>query len=330
MNRKVNEPIVRDYMGRTVRVGDAVRILLDPQNEFSNDDPNEHPVVNILPQEARVTLWNGQTVSTSLIELRFGHSDACDAIIAERDLLTKADKKDADALYELGLLYQPVYWRNEEGEIDRFEEHSWFERAAIEGHAAAQFEHGFEFDFDQPDEVREAFKWFIQASENGHAEACMELAEIYTVYQADEPQAVRWYRRGRELGASHDISKFVFFCGIDKPLEKNYQARLERNAYRSDKQAQYSLAHGYALGETFPLSLPDAYAWAAIAIDYSEYLPAAADYVCPEEHWGGYGKPERLARLLANVLSKDEMQEARESHEAIAANIRKPRFFGLL
>ena len=80
-----------------------------------------------------------------------------------------AEAGDADAQYDLGLMYHD----GEGVPEDYVEAVKWFRKAAEQGHAAAQFYLGIAYHggVGVPKDDAEAVKWLRKAAEQGHARA---------------------------------------------------------------------------------------------------------------------------------------------------------------
>ena len=80
---------------------------------------------------------------------------------------------NADAQYNLGVLYGRGAWKHFEVPQDYAEAVKWFRLAAEQGHANAQFDLGklYLHGFDVPEDYAEAYVWFSVAAAGGHADA---------------------------------------------------------------------------------------------------------------------------------------------------------------
>ena len=181
---------------------------------------------------------------------------------ALRELRPLAEQGLADAQYMLAMAAWP-----ERADIRDQEVREWFEKAADQGHADAQYELGSDLLHDDHDLPRSK-SWLLAAAEQGHAEACMNLCYLEIEFGLGEPEGIKWYRRARELGHPHD----AFFLGIysnDKwffATSDKFVSRVKRRAKRGDAEDQYLLGCWYAEGESpFPQNLIRAYAWFVVA-----------------------------------------------------------------
>ena len=221
----------------------------------------------------------------------------------------------ADQDYQRGL---EAY---ERGDDDAGRE--WFEKAADQGYADAQYELGSDLLHDDHDLPRSK-SWLLAAAEQGHAEACMNLCYLEIEFGLGEPEGIKWYRRARELGHPHD----AFILGITSPYKiklffgtfENFVSRVKRRAKRGDAEDQYLLGCWYAEGKSpFPQNLIRAYAWFVVAagsppqdlrraLSHSQARHAPA-YGPPlgQEDWD---TPMRAVRLLEQVLDDDERRLA--------------------
>jgi TPR repeat protein len=78
-------------------------------------------------------------------------------------------------------------------------------KAAEQGDAEAQFNLGLIYNNSEgvPRDDVEALKWFLEAAEQGHAEAQFNLGRMYyngAGVQQDFEEATNWYRKAAEQG----------------------------------------------------------------------------------------------------------------------------------
>nr|WP_271960234.1 SUMF1/EgtB/PvdO family nonheme iron enzyme [Rubripirellula sp.] len=84
-----------------------------------------------------------------------------------------ANAGNADAQYNLGVLYGRGAWKHFDVPQDYAEAVKWLRLAAEQGHANAQFDLGklYLHGFDVPEDYAEAYVWFSVAAAGGHADA---------------------------------------------------------------------------------------------------------------------------------------------------------------
>lgn len=113
-------------------------------------------------------------------------------------LIYSAQNGDADAQYELSVLYQQGL---EGAERDFTEAQKWRQLAAEQGHAEAQYEIGGNFMFRanseaKPELYSEALIWYEKAAAQGHLMAKLRLADIHargTLVPQNLPKAFEYY-----------------------------------------------------------------------------------------------------------------------------------------
>ncbi len=91
--------------------------------------------------------------------------------------LIAADQGNADAQYNLGVLYYKGY-----GVEQNYEEAmKWYLKAANQGYASAQYAIGRLYEKSQGVEqnYEEAMKWYLKAANQGHAAAQCAIALLY-------------------------------------------------------------------------------------------------------------------------------------------------------
>lgn len=336
------KPFVRDCMGRTVRADDSVSVLgtgrpLVHEPESSNDPDvqpqlgQEYDVEEVREEDGYAIISVGGATSRGEFNMRFALApddmelagaspDACDLVIEENKLLEKAKEGNADAQYTLGRLYAPLIWRHETG--DRMREPremavKWFELAAKQGHAEAQYCFSGYFDYDDPSTAPDAVKWLLAAASQGIAEACMSLSEYYIEYGSDEAEGLRWYRRARESGhphAAHVLGILEPVFNLGGPPPKEFLRDITKAAYASDSESQYMLGVLLATG-TYGVeqSMSNAHAWFALAAGCTPGCAVTPAPVGQSSH-EGWGTADRAFRLLAQVLSDKELHESREKY----------------
>ncbi|MGC9490523.1 MAG: tetratricopeptide repeat protein [Thermovirgaceae bacterium] len=110
----------------------------------------------------------------------------------------------------------------------------WFEKAAMQGHAEAQFETARCYYFGEgvPEDLRQAARWFEEAAMQGHAEAQFYLGGLY------------WFGEGFERNEEKALN--LWFLG----------------AAKGEPDCQHNLAaHYFNLGEKDPANYRKAYYW---------------------------------------------------------------------
>ena len=88
-----------------------------------------------------------------------------------------ADQGDADAQYNLGIMYD-----NSKGVPENYAEAvKWYRKAADQGHAKSQFNLGVMYDTGDgvPENGAEAVKWYRKAADQGYALAQYNLGVTY-------------------------------------------------------------------------------------------------------------------------------------------------------
>jgi len=143
-----------------------------------------------------------------------------------REMLDKAIKGDADAMFELGNYYNQVYYTiASSGDDEAYEKAEIFHSKAV--------------------------YWFIKAAEHGHIYAHCCVGHIYDdVYSVanDFKQAEHWYRKAAELGCD----EAQFWLGTIYQKGRGVEENKEIAAYWFTKAAEQGnrLARKY-LGECY-------------------------------------------------------------------------------
>jgi len=140
-----------------------------------------------------------------------------------------------------GEVHYRLGWKYKTGqgaERDLEKAFRWFEKAAGQGHAEAQFETGkcYEFGEGVKEDVSEAVRWFEKAAMQGHAEAQFYLGGLYWFgegFEKDEEKALNLWFLGAANGepdSQHNLAAHYFNLGEKAPA--NY-----RKAYYWYRQA---------------------------------------------------------------------------------------------
>ncbi|MDK4554752.1 tetratricopeptide repeat protein [Kingella kingae] len=122
-------------------------------------------------------------------------------------LLPLAEQGDATAQHNLAVLYQDGLGTK----ADIAQALMWYEKAAAQGNAEAQFMAGLLHSDQQ--QYERAVYWYTLAAKQGHVEAQNNLAARYatgTGVERNIDTAIEWYRKAAEQGhasASHTMQQ---------------------------------------------------------------------------------------------------------------------------
>ncbi len=140
----------------------------------------------------------------------------------------------------------------------------WCEIKAEEGDKDAQYSMGM-LDREQAEHAACAFFWFKKAALQGHAGAQYELAEHLRSGLGCEPsreQSLYWYEqaaaRGDWMAQSFLVDKFMKLGASQMPLARYWARKL---AEQGDTQYQALLGDMLRNGDGGPVDLEHAYAW---------------------------------------------------------------------
>jgi TPR repeat protein len=176
-----------------------------------------------------------------------------------------ADKGDASAQYNLGLMYAKG-----EGVGQDFKRAAeWYEKAAQQGVAAAQYNLGVIYTHGQgvPKDLQKASEWYQKAAEQGVDGAANNLGAIYNEDDGgfrNFGEAEKWYRRAAEKGvASAQFNLGVMYdIGQGRPRDyveamKWYRAAAEQGL----ASAMTNVGILYYNAQGVERNLQEAYAW---------------------------------------------------------------------
>jgi TPR repeat protein len=194
------------------------------------------------------------------------------------ELIKIAEKGDAEAQYQLGMRY---YNGTEAGFVayskdggyavapNYAEAVKWFEKAAKQGHIAAQYEFGACYLHYRgvKRDVDKAIEWLTKSAEKGYSSAQIELAEHYETfgifheygtYEVDANQerrvkakAFEWYKKAAEqndVRGQYGLGNcYVLGKGVDKDENTGYEW-IRKAAEQGHSGGQYSLGSRYENG----------------------------------------------------------------------------------
>jgi TPR repeat protein len=156
---------------------------------------------------------------------------ASPAVVADDDVerafaaaRIKAEAGDVVAQFSLGSM---IYY----GANDTAQALSWFQRAAAQGYAPAEFQMGqlYDFGFAVAADERVALEWYRKAAGHGSAAGHRAVGEFYQKGRgvaADAAEAARWYRRGADgddVRAQNELGQMYFSgTGVARDYEAAY------------------------------------------------------------------------------------------------------------
>ena len=179
-----------------------------------------------------------------------------------------------------------------------------FERAALQGHAEAQFSLGVSYDLGKgvDQSYENAVEWYTKAAEQGHRGAQDRLGDLYSsgngVPQSYE-KAVEWYTKAAEQGdidAQFSLGE-AYFLGNGVPQsEENAIEWFEKAALQEHASAQYVLGLAYEDGRGTPQSPEKAVYWYLQAAEQGHADAQEALGICYEFGKGVEPSAEKAAK----------------------------------
>lgn len=151
------------------------------------------------------------------------------------DLEKAAESGDADAQYEIGLLY---YYGD--GVWDDLEEaYEWFLKSAKQGHPKAQYRVGglCVYHFVGADN-QEDFNWFLKSAKQGYPNAQVEIGVHYSL-EDNHKEAVKWFLKAAKQGNAWAMRSLAgqYREGKGVPRDDNEAARWNQKASDIFKKA---------------------------------------------------------------------------------------------
>ena len=124
------------------------------------------------------------------------------------DMLRSAEKGEAGAQYNLGLMYEQGYGVAH----DPRKAASWFEKAAERGEANAQYRLGSLYYHGQgvPRDLTQAAEWYKKAAEQGNTQAQATLGNMYLSGEGvprDLSKAAYWHKKSLKLNKHVDFTR---------------------------------------------------------------------------------------------------------------------------
>ena len=139
---------------------------------------------------------------------------------------------------------------------DYTEAAAWFRKAALQGHAAAQYNLGclYEHGLGVQASDAEAIDWFRKAAEQGFAAAQNNLSRFYAAGRGttrDDAEAVAWCRKSAENGNATAQYRLASMYWQGRGVARDYAetaAWLRKAAEQGCAEAQFDLGYLYAHG----------------------------------------------------------------------------------
>ncbi|MDC0283092.1 sel1 repeat family protein [bacterium] len=168
-----------------------------------------------------------------------------------RELVVKAKAGDADAQFNLGVMYE----FGEGVPKDLAEALKWWRKAAEQGHAKAQFNLGEMYYLGKgvPKNNVEAAKWYRKAAEQGDADSQFELGGMYESGKGvpkSQKEGIKWIRKAAEQGHADAQSAMgiVYFQGGEGCPKDDALAYMWMNLASSSAEKDKALGYKIMLG----------------------------------------------------------------------------------
>jgi len=172
-----------------------------------------------------------------------------DAELAVSWLRQAADQNDANAQYNLGIVYDTGFY----GMLspDPVEALTWFRQAANQGHNGAEYNLGVAYAEGKgvPQSHVRAIEWWRKAAETGNARAQFNLGVSYSNGEGvaqDDTEAMAWWHKAA-LPMDPAIDPQHLFHLLEGGVSTLYQGDSGRGEL-GNADAQYNLGCMYALG----------------------------------------------------------------------------------
>ena len=138
-----------------------------------------------------------------------------------------AEKGDANAQYNLGLLYNQGLGLAQDFKAAA----DWYRKAAEQGNSNAQYNLGVMYSTGQgvTKDSAEAMKWYLKAAQQGVVGAQNNLGTLYNEGPGgfqDYSQAEKWYRKAAEQGVASAQFNLAVMYDIGQGVPVNYEEAL--------------------------------------------------------------------------------------------------------
>jgi len=222
------------------------------------------------------------------------------------DTLKKAERGEAEAQYNLGIMYQfgkevkqdqklATYWYTKSAEQGhQFAQHFlggmylsgkgvpqnykqafyWYEKSAKQGWAPAQHFIGLMYSKGKgtPQDYNQAIHWLKKATEQGYTNALPVLADIYysgVGVPQNYEEAFFWYKQAAEQrypSAQYCLGLMYYF---GRGVQKDYKQAIywyEKAAKQGHAKAQLNLGSMYCMGQGVNKDYKQGYIWFSLAV----------------------------------------------------------------
>jgi TPR repeat protein len=214
-------------------------------------------------------------------------------------LQKQADSGDADAQFDLGVMY-----RDGKGvPKDATKAMEWLQKAAALGNAKAHlYVGGLYYDGkDVPKDLAKAVEWFQKAAALGNADAQYILGDMYHGGEGmpkNTAKAIEWYQKAAAQGNANAQYSLGLIYDNGEGVPKDAAKAVEwyrKAAAQGNADAQYNLARMYALGEGVPKDAVKATEWTQKAAAHGH---ADAQYRLARTYYLGEGMPKNTAKAI--------------------------------
>jgi TPR repeat protein len=144
--------------------------------------------------------------------------------IAFEEWLPYAEQGDADAQYNLALVYDFGY-------KDYDQAFKWYRRSALQGNEDAQYNLALMYENGKGvlKDYKEAVKWYRKAANQGYAKAQVNLGLMYSKgygVEVNKYEAVKWYKKSAEQGDFTAQNNLAVMYEYGTGVLKNYKQSI--------------------------------------------------------------------------------------------------------
>ena len=179
----------------------------------------------------------------------------------------------------------------------------WYQKAADQGYADAQYDLGrmFNMGFGVTKDNAKAVEWFQKAANQGHADAQNYMGYMYDEgfgVTEDDAKAVEWYQKAANQGHASAQNNLGGMYENGRGVTKDYAKAVEwyrKAANQGDEFAQYNLGKMYDIGYGVPKDYAMAVEWYQKAANQGiEFAQNRLGYMYEK----GYGVPKDYAKAV--------------------------------
>ena len=285
--------------------GDVGSILIAAMDQSETEQRRS---VNLARRQLMDNLGMAETVSRMVVEaiafaleIKVEEPDTVAKPIVPAPVIGAEEETDAAKLYERGRCCYETQ--------DYKQAVQWFQKAAEQGYAKAQYDLGlcYENGTGVTEDLKQEMQWLQKAAEQGLAEAQVALGNCYRWAAKDGSQAVKWFRKAADQGDTDAMWELATCYDKDGCVELDYKEAVlwyRKAAEQGCADAQYSLGYCYYYGKGVRKNYDQAVKWYRKAADQGNRLALTSLGQCYEHGNGVIQDYHEAARLYRKAVDQ--------------------------